>query len=139
MYRYIHIYIYMYIIIYMYIYIYIYINIYIYIYIHMYIHIYIHVYACVWQGKYTYTYMPCPNVQGKYGRRRWARDGRGGRRGASPWGPEGMLLIHMCVRVCFSFYQLCARRSTGVQNPSCPSHLRTLSFELLKRGPRKPA
>ena len=41
--------------------------------------------------------------------------------------------------VCFNVYQLCARRSTGLQNPNCPSHLRTLSFEILKRGPRKPA
>ena len=52
---------------------------------------------------------------------------------------QGLNVCGPFTSVCFSVYQLCARRSTGVQNPSCPSHLRTLSFEILKRGPRKPA
>ena len=52
---------------------------------------------------------------------------------------QGLNVCGPFTSVCFSVYQLCARRSTGVQNPSCPSHLRTLSFEIIKCGPRKPA
>ena len=59
--------------------------------------------------------------------------------GASTWTPpfdshaieylrvrsQGLNVCGPFTSVCFNVCQLC-RRSTGVQNPSCPSHLRTL-------------
>ena len=79
--------------------------------------IYVLIYMCICVYMYICTYV-CTDM------------------GASTWTPpfDSHAIEYLLVRsqgpnvcgpftsVCFSVCQLCARRSTGVQNPSCPSH-----------------